>query len=143
MDPSEDELGDLTNVSHRFQVLFVLGLVINFIQVIASVMSCFASNAARAFNAATQVVMFIVSGVYLAMVTSARLSHSGEVCSGDFLLVPVSLETRKTGVLGVEGQCFAIYMITGFIQLFVIIIYSVIVCCAKEGKYSPDKERDM
>ena len=87
--------------------------------------------------------IFVISGIYLALVTDVRFSHAGRVCSGDYLLTPTNLETRKQGILGVEGEFWAVYMIAGYIQLFVVLIYSAVNFCVKEGKHSPDKERDM
>ena len=75
--------------------------------------------------------------------THVRLSHSGEVCSGDYLLTPVSVETRKLGILGIEGQFFAVYMVAGYIQTGIIILYMTLRWCVPDAKNGPDKERDM
>mmetsp|Transcript_31152 Transcript_31152/g.36553 ORF Transcript_31152/g.36553 Transcript_31152/m.36553 type:complete len:86 (-) Transcript_31152:281-538(-) len=85
----------------------------------------------------------MLSAIYLGIVSHTRFSHAGEVCSGDFLMMPTSLETRKQGILGFEGQFFAVYCIAGYIQLFIVIVYGAVRICAADGKNSPDKERDM
>lgn len=141
--PSDSEKQDLTNVSHQFYVLYFFGILINLMQAVWAVAACFVTQAKQACQAATQAVIFVISGVYLAIVTHVRFDHAGEVCSGDYLMTSTSLQTRKQGILGIEGQFWAVYIIAGYIQLFIIVIYMTVHWCAKDGKNSPDKERDM
>ena len=102
-------------MSHQFYVLYFLGLLINAMTAVWSVAACFVSQARQACQAATQMSIFVISGIYLALVTDVRFSHAGRVCSGDYLLTPTNLETRKQGILGVEGEFWAVYMIAGYI----------------------------
>ena len=93
----------MINMSNRFHGLFVFGLLISIAQMITAIAACFVTNARQTCNYWTQIAMFIISFTYLLAVTGIRLSHAGEVCSGDYLLGPVSIETRKAGILGLEG----------------------------------------
>ena len=90
-----------------------------------------------------QSTFFVISIAYLIIVTKIRFSHAGKVCSGDYLYYPISLQTREDGVLGIEGQFLTVFIIAGWIQVFVMLVVIMVKCCVTEGKYSPDKERDM
>ena len=90
-----------------------------------------------------QAILFVVNVIYLIFVTSIRFSHSGQVCSGDYLYYPISLETREKGVLGIEGQFLTVFIVAGWIQFSICAVVIGVQCLAKDGKNSPDKERDL
>jgi len=81
--------------------------------------------------------------IYLTSVTYVRFCHAGKVCSGDYLYYPVSLETRETGVLGVEGQFLTVFVFAGWLQFAIMFVVICVQCCVSQGKNSPDKERDL
>ena len=85
----------------------------------------------------------MVNVVYLACVTCVRFSHAGQVCSGDYLYYPVSLETRESGILGIEGQFLFVFIIAGWVQFAIMLVVIFVGLCQEEGKNSPNKERDM
>ena len=90
-----------------------------------------------------QSILFVAKVCFLICVTMARFSHAGRVCSGDYLYLPVSLETREMGTLGIEGQFLTLVLFAGWIEVLIVLIVLVVQCCSPQGKYSPDKDRDM
>lgn len=85
----------------------------------------------------------MVSVVYLACVTCIRFSHSGKVCSGDFVYYPGAMETRDDGILHVEGQFLTVFIIAGWVQFAIMFIVITVGLCAADSKNNHDKERDM
>ena len=139
----DTHLEAVTDVSEQFLIIFVAGLVLNAFQAVWSLVACFLSQSKQACNYAMQTVLFVITIIYLASVTYVRFSHEGRVCSGDHLFYSVSLETRESGVLGIEGQFLTIFICAGWVQCAALLIVMFTQCCASPGKYSPDKERDL
>ena len=57
-----------------------------------------------------------------------RFCHSGKVCSGDYSYYPISLDTRKQGILGIEGQFLVVFIVTGWLQFALMLIFLLVHC---------------
>lgn len=91
-----------------------------------------------------QSAIFMVNVVYLSCVTMIRFSHSGKVCSGDFVYYPPgAIETRDDGILHVEGQFLTVFIIAGWVQFAIMFIVITVGLCTVDSKNGHDKERDM
>ena len=133
----------VTNVTQQFFICYIVGLVVTFLQSFWSLAACFLPASKLTVNVAVQVAIFFANLIYLVSVTILRFKHSGRVCSGDYLRVAAALETRKTGVLGAEGQFLAIYIVVAWIQVAVLFLVFSLKACLNSQKNSPDKERDL
>ena len=76
-----------------------------------------------------QAIIFSVSVIYLTIVTMVRFSHAGRVCSGDYLYLPISLETREMGILGIEGQFLTVFIFAGWVQVLIVLLVLAVQCC--------------
>ena len=91
------------DVGKLFYQVFIVGLFMNFIIAIECLFVCFTSRKHAKWIYTGAIVTKTVDVLFLLMVTSVRWSHAGKVCSGDYLFKPISLETRSSGFLGIEG----------------------------------------
>ena len=78
-------MDEVHNVGKQFFAVFIAGLVLNTLTAIWSIAACCISQTQRAFLYAMQTLVFIANLTFTIVVTCVRFSHSGKVCSGDYL----------------------------------------------------------
>lgn len=122
------DLDQTTNVGDSFFVCFVVGLILNILTLTWSLASCFMNRLSQSCNYAMQTVIFIINNIFLVAVTYMRFCHAGKVCSGDYSYYPISLETRKQGILGIEGQFLVVFIVTGWLQFALMLIFFLVHC---------------
>ena len=105
----------IMDVGQMFYVLFAVGLALNAVTTFQSLLMCFMSENYSSCNMAFSVIVVMMNLVFLVSVTLMRYSHEGRVCSGDYLFMPITLETRYESVLGIEGQFLEVYVIAGWL----------------------------
>ena len=87
----------------QFYAVFICGLLLNVAIFVQSLLACFTSRKCASCVRASSIMMQIGSLAYIVGATCVRYSHTGKVCSGDYLYTPVTLETRSAHFLTVEG----------------------------------------
>ena len=90
-----------------------------------------------------QALIFIANLTFTIVVTCVRFSHSGKVCSGDYLFDVMAEYDREKGPLVVEGHFLYIFVCAGWILFAIMGAVLILQICITDGKNSPDKERDL
>ena len=81
----DTNLDEAHNVGTQFFAVFIAGLVLNTLTAVWSIAACCISQTQRAFIYAMQALVFVANLTFTIVVTCVRFSHSGKVCSGDYL----------------------------------------------------------
>ena len=129
-----------TNVNELFLKILILGLIVNILTATSSVWTCCRPNRCLSCDRVFQALVFISNLLFLSLVTVVRFSHTGKVCTGDYM--HYSEAEDDDTILRKEGQFLIVYICVGWIQVAILLAVLFLSKCFSRGKYSPDKERD-
>ena len=94
------------------------------------------------YTYASTVLTLLANLTFLCWLTYSRFSHVGKVCSGDYLIQPVTKDNLDVSYLGMEGNYFLFYALANW-MLFVVIFTLINVQAFCTNLKRDHKQRDM